>query len=153
MILIEFNRFYEDLGAVEDMSASMILYAYERQMAVDPGGGPRYLNCLKNIGLLRDGEDMQIIDQAVQVAYADGKYTDDDVAEAYRYFNLWHDDSSLTEEIIIEKFYTYLGAGSASQDTETRRLMWRIGHSRGSEKIKSVAEDREFIYPSLMLGV
>ncbi|KAJ5532634.1 hypothetical protein N7494_009186 [Penicillium frequentans] len=130
--------FYEDLGAVEDMSASMIVDAYQHQVQADPSRAPRYLNCLKAIGTLRGGEDWEIIDQAVQFAYSEGRYTDDDVVEAYRYFG--HEDPNLTEEAIIGKFYAFLG--STNQETEVRRQMWIIAQDRGSERIKAASEDR-----------
>ncbi|KAJ5570525.1 Peptidase C19 ubiquitin carboxyl-terminal hydrolase 2 [Penicillium hispanicum] len=131
---------YEDLGTLEDMSAAMIVDAYHRQVVVDPSRGPFYLKCLRTIGLLRGGSDWEIIDQAVQVAYSEGKYTTDDVEEAYKYFGLCHDDPNLTEDSIIGKFYAFLS--STSQEAETRTQLWRIGQSRGSERIKAASEDR-----------
>ncbi|KAJ5082842.1 hypothetical protein N7532_011885 [Penicillium argentinense] len=133
--------FYEDLGAVEDMDASLIVEAYNRQVAVDAGNSSLYLESLKAIGTLRGGQDWEIIDQAVQVAYADGKYTNDDVIEAYKYFGLWHDDPNLTDDTITGKFYAFLSA-AGSHETEARQQLWRIGNSRASERIKAVSEDR-----------
>jgi ubiquitin carboxyl-terminal hydrolase 25/28 len=135
-------RFYEDLGATEDMAASAIVDAYTRQVSVDPGRAPLYLHCLKAIGTLRGGEDYEIIEQAVAVAYSEGKYTDDDVAESYKYFGLSHTDYSLTEDTIIGKFYAYLNSTSPEKENESRQNLWRIGASRGSERIKAVSEDR-----------
>lgn len=136
------DRFYEDLGAVEDMASSLIVEAFHRQVSVDPARASLYLNCLKSIGTLRKGEDWEIIDQAVQVAYAEGKYTNDDVVDAYIYFGLRHDDPNLTDESIVGTFYARLS--STSQETEARQQLWRIGHSRGSERIQSASEDRVF---------
>ncbi|KAJ6083953.1 hypothetical protein N7486_010753 [Penicillium sp. IBT 16267x] len=132
--------FYEDLGAVEDMSAAMIVDAYQHQVQADPSRAPRYLNCLKAIGTLRGGEDWEIIDQAVQFAYSEGRYTDDDVVEAYRYFGHRYDDPDLTEEAILGKFYAFLG--STNQETEVRRQLWIIAQHLGSERIKAASEDR-----------
>ncbi|KAI2826377.1 hypothetical protein CBS147343_605 [Aspergillus niger] len=132
--------YYEDLGVVEDMSAQLIIEAFNRQVAVDPGRMPTYLKCLKAIGSLRGGYEADAIDQAVQVAYADGKYTDDDVINAYKYFGLTHDDPRLTEDSIIGTFHAYLS--STTQETDSRRELWKIGDSRRSERIKSAAEDR-----------
>ncbi|KAE8147194.1 hypothetical protein BDV25DRAFT_160868 [Aspergillus avenaceus] len=134
--------FYEDLGVLEDMSASSVIEAFNRQVSVDPARSPMYLQCLKSIGSLRVGEDSALIDQAVQVAYAEGKYTHEDVIQAYKYFGLGHDDQQLTEDSIIGKFYAYLGATTAAQETESRRQLWRIGDSRRSERIKAAAEER-----------
>ncbi|KAL4788218.1 hypothetical protein BJX76DRAFT_200852 [Aspergillus varians] len=133
--------YYEDLGVVEDMLTSSIIEAFTRQVSVDPGRAPGYLRCLKEIGSLRGGEDAEAINRAVETAYTDGNlYTDSDVVEAYKYFGLSHDDPRLTEDSIIGKFYAYLS--STTQETETRRQLWRIGDSRKSERIKSAAEDR-----------
>ncbi|KKK14907.1 hypothetical protein P175DRAFT_0495586 [Aspergillus ochraceoroseus IBT 24754] len=132
--------YYEDLGVVEDMLTSSIIEAFNRQVSVDPGRAPAYLKCLKEIGYLRGGEDADAIDRAVQVAYAEGRYTEADVVDAYKYFGLSHDDTRLTEDSIIGTFYAYLS--STTQETETRRQLWRIGDSRRSERIKSAAEDR-----------
>lgn len=124
------------------MAASAIVEAYNQQVAVDPGRAPLYLQCLKAIGTLRGGDDYEIIEQAVAVAYSEGKYTDDDLAESYKYFGLWHNDFSLTEDIIIGKFYAYLSSTSPEKENESRQNLWRIGASRGSERIKAVSEDR-----------
>ncbi|RAL03741.1 ubiquitin-specific protease UBP2 [Aspergillus ibericus CBS 121593] len=132
--------YYEDLGVVEDMSSQLIIEAFNRQVAVDPARMPTYFKCLKAIGSLRAGSERDAIDQAVQVAYADGKYTDDDVVDAYKYFGLTHDDLRLTEDSIIGTFHAYLS--STTQEIESRRQLWRIGDSRRSERIKSAAEDR-----------
>ncbi|KAJ5679680.1 hypothetical protein N7462_007924 [Penicillium macrosclerotiorum] len=139
---LKLDRFYEDIGATEDMSASLIVEAYQRQVSVDPARGARYLQCLKAIGTLRGGEDWEIIDQAAQVAYSEGKYSEDDVAEAYKYFGLWQDDPNITEDSIIGKFYAFLSSTSQEKETESRQQLWRIGHSLGNERIKAVSEDR-----------
>lgn len=133
------------------MSSGLIVEAYDRQVATDPVNTSYYLRCLKSIGLLRGGDDLHIIDQAVQVAYAEGKYTEDDVIEAYRYFGLWHEDPNLTEDTIIGKFYAFLA--STTQETETRMQMWRIGDALGSERIKATSEDRELLRPSTVLSL
>ncbi|KAI9367495.1 hypothetical protein BJX61DRAFT_551394 [Aspergillus egyptiacus] len=135
--------YYEDLGVVEDMLTSSIVEAFNRQISVDPVRAPTYLQCIKEIGSLRGGEDAAAIERAVEVAYAENNlYTESDVAEAYRYFGLSHDDPRLTEDNIIGTFYAYLSSSSVAQETETRRRLWRIGDSRKSERIKSAAEDR-----------
>ena len=135
----KYLRYYEDLGAVEDMSSTLITDAFNRQVSVDPARTSLYLQCLKSIGDLRGGEDGAVIDQAVQVAYAEGKYTNEDIVSAYRYSGLNPDDTNLTEDSIIGKFYAYLS--STTQETDTRTQLWRLGDSRRSERIKSAAED------------
>lgn len=125
------------------MAAPLIVEAYERQTAANSSRAPHYLRCLMAIGNLRGGDDAMIIDQAVQVAYADGKYTYEDVGSAYQYFGLWHDDPNLTEDSIIGKYYAYLSSITQGDQTqEAARHLWRIGDSRGSKRIKDVSEER-----------
>ncbi|KAJ6171755.1 Peptidase C19 ubiquitin carboxyl-terminal hydrolase 2 [Penicillium chermesinum] len=114
--------FYEDLGAVEDMSSSLIVYCYHRQVATDANRAPRYLEALKAISTLRGGEDWETIEQAVQTAYAEGLLTEEDVDKAYDYFGLARNDPTL--------------------DEETRRQLWIIGQKLGNERIKAASEDR-----------
>ncbi|KAL2829018.1 hypothetical protein BDW59DRAFT_142729 [Aspergillus cavernicola] len=135
--------YYEDLGVLEDMLTSSIIEAFNRQISVDPGQASGYLKCLKEVGSLRGGEDAIAIERAVEVTCAESNlYTEADIANAYKYFGLSHDDPRLTEDSIIGSFYAYLSSSSNSQETETRRQLWRIGDTRKSERIKSAAEDR-----------
>lgn len=137
-------RCYEDLGVVEDMSASAIVTAFERQTSTDPARYPLYLSALKSIGSLRvaadAGREWEIIDGAVQRAYADGKYSAEDVDKAYQYFGLRRDDLNLTDESIIGKFLAFLN--STKHEVEARLQLWRIGDSRSSDSIISASEDR-----------
>lgn len=126
------------------MATPLIVEAYERQTAIDPSQASHYLQCLKAIGTLRGGEDSMIIEQAVQVAYAEGKYTEDDVIAAYRYFGLCQDDPNNTEDIIIGKYNAYLSsvAQNDEQVLEAARQLWRIGDSRASKRITAFSEER-----------
>ncbi|RAK76146.1 ubiquitin-specific protease UBP2 [Aspergillus fijiensis CBS 313.89] len=133
--------YYEDLGTVDDMSSATIIEAFHRQVAVDPARSPLYLKCLKEIGQLRGGDDAAVIEQAVIKAYAEGRFTEDDVADAYKYFGLAHDNPRLTEDSIIGTFNAYLSSTTSAQEAESRRQMRIIGESRRSDRIKSVADD------------
>lgn len=124
------------------MSATMIVDSYHRQVSVDPSRAPHYLKCLKSVGTLRGGEDWEIIQHAVQTAYSEGRFDDEDVLEAYKYFGFQQNDLHFDEEALIGKFYAFLS--STTQETETRRQLWIIGEDRGSERIKAASEDRQF---------
>jgi ubiquitin carboxyl-terminal hydrolase 25/28 len=138
---------YEDLGTIEDMSSSSIIEAYHQQVSINPARAPHYLQCLKTISGLRGGPDREEIEQAVMVAYSEGRYTPEDVIHAYKYFGLDPHDPHVTEETIIGKFYAFLG--STTQETETRTQLWRIGDWRRNERIKSAAEDRKFLWKGI----
>ncbi|PYH46810.1 ubiquitin-specific protease UBP2 [Aspergillus saccharolyticus JOP 1030-1] len=133
--------YYEDLGTVDFMSSATIIEAFNRQVAVDPARSPLYLKCLKEIGQLRGGDDAAVIEQAVIKAYAEGRFTDEDVVDAYKYFGLAHDNPRLTEDSIIGTFNAYLSSTTSAQEEESRRQMRIIGESRRSDRIKSVADD------------
>lgn len=125
------------------MDTPLIIDAYHRQVSSDLANAPHYLECLKSIGMLRGGQDWESIDQAVQAAYAEGKYTMNDLDAAYHYFHLSREDPNITEDSIIGKYYAYLGSVSQSdQILEAARNLWRIGNSRGSDRIMAVSEDR-----------
>ncbi|KAJ5640591.1 hypothetical protein N7528_000216 [Penicillium herquei] len=155
------SPYYEDLGTVEDMSSPLIIDSYQRQVSADPKNSARYLECLKEISALRGGEDGETINQAVQQAYSEGRYTYDDVIEAYRFFGLRYDDHQVSDETIIEKFYALISSSPstprhyrdpapspstaspnpAQLDAEIRRHLWLIGDSLGSQRIKAASED------------
>ncbi|KAL1959884.1 hypothetical protein VTO42DRAFT_1029 [Malbranchea cinnamomea] len=132
--------YYEALGAVDDMSNQLIIEAYNRQIATDPSRAPYYLRCLQTIGLWRGDPGGISIAQAVSIEYANGRYTDNDVPEAYRYFQLDYRDKSLTEDAILGSFFARVG--DSADDMEPRRQLWRIGDHLKNEKIKAVAEER-----------
>ena len=109
---------------------------------MDRARAPLYLKSLKAIGDLRRGQDGQLIDRVVQEAYSEHKYTEDELFAAYDYFGFHLHDPTLTDEIIIGKFHAFLK--DTAHETETRRRLWKIGDWRGSEQIKSAAEDSEY---------
>jgi len=123
------------------MSAAAIIEAYKQQCLNDAEWmAPHYLTCLKHIAILRGGTDYDTIDQFVQAAYADGKYATEDVDCAFSYFGIDSRGTHITDDQILEIFYTYLG--SPSQETIARRELWRLGDFRQSERLKAAAEDR-----------
>ncbi|OJD19722.1 hypothetical protein AJ78_00345 [Emergomyces pasteurianus Ep9510] len=132
--------YYEDLGVTDDMSADLIIEAYNRQIETDPRRGPYYLRCLRAIGEWRRNSDGKKIDNLVTLECSGSRYADDDIPRAYNYFQLDYRNRNLTDDDIIGSFFAHLR--DTTNDTEPRRQLWRIGDSRGSEKIKSVAEER-----------
>lgn len=125
------------------MATSLIVEAYERQITINPARASHYLHCLAAIGKLRGGEDSIIIEQAVQLAYAQGKYTEDDVICAHQYFGFEYGDPNLTEDTIIGKYHAYVSSISQpDQMSEAARQLWRVGDSLNSQRIRDVSEER-----------
>lgn len=124
------------------MSADLIIEAYNRQVETDPRRGPYYLRCLRSIGEWRRNSDGEKIDNLVTLECSGSRYADDDIPRAYNYFQLDDRNRNLTDDDIIGSFFAHIR--DTANDTEVRRQLWRIGDSRGSEKIKAVAEERMY---------
>ncbi|WEW60585.1 ubiquitin-specific protease ubp2 [Emydomyces testavorans] len=131
--------FYQDLGATEDMSSDLILEAYRKQIQCHPERASYYFKCLRSIGQWRGEYDGRAIARFVEQQYAEGRYADDDVPDAYRFFQLDIKDTSLTDDTIIGSFFARLQ--DSPDEAEPRRQLWRIGDYRRSQAIKAVAEE------------
>lgn len=121
------------------MSNKLIIEAYKRQVEMDPSRGPYYLRCLQTIGLWR-GDPGVSIAEAVSLEYSEDRYTDFDLLDAYRYFQLDINNKALTEDEILGRFFARIG--DSSDDVEPRRQLWRIGDHLRSEKIRAVVQER-----------
>ena len=121
------------------MSNKLIIEAYKRQVEMDVSRGPYYLRCLETIGHWRGDLGLSIA-QAVSLEYSKDRYTDLDLCDAYRYFQLDINNKSLTEDEILGRFFARIS--DSRDDAEARRQLWRIGDYLGSEKIKAVVQER-----------
>ncbi|KAI1917411.1 ubiquitin-specific protease ubp2 [Ophidiomyces ophidiicola] len=134
----ENQSYYQDLGVMEDMSNDLLIEAYEQQIKSDPSRASHYFKCLRHIGLWR-GEGGAAIDDFIQVQYVNGKYGDDEIEDAYRFFQLDMKDTSLSEDTIIGSFCSRLE--DSPDDGNARRYLRYIGYHRDSAGIKDVAEN------------
>ncbi|KMU81934.1 hypothetical protein CISG_09402 [Coccidioides immitis RMSCC 3703] len=131
--------FYQDLGATEDMSSELIIEAYRNQVQCDPDRSSYYFKCLRSIGHWKGELEGKTIAEFIEEQYAEGKYADDDIPDAYRFFQLDINDRSLSDETIIGSFFARLE--DSPNEAEPRRQLARIGDYRRSQAIKSVAEE------------
>lgn len=134
------SRYYEDLGAVQDMSSESIIEAYQQQIRTDPQRSRYYLRCLRDIGRWRETTDGGVVNMAVAKAYSEDKFADDDIPIAYNFFQLDYRDSSLTDDSILGAFTARIS--DTSDEQETRKHLLRIADHRGSDKIRAAAQDR-----------
>ncbi|KAK2768671.1 ubiquitin-specific protease ubp2 [Arachnomyces sp. PD_36] len=132
--------YYEDLGTLQDMSSEAIVEAYYQQIRTDPERARYYLRCLREIGRWRETTDAAVVNMAVAKEYSEDKFADDDIPNAYKFFQLDYRDSSLTDEYILGAFDARIRDTADEQDT--RKQLLRIGDHRGSEKIRAAAKDR-----------
>ncbi|EER23341.1 Ubiquitin carboxyl-terminal hydrolase family protein [Coccidioides posadasii C735 delta SOWgp] len=137
--LLGSNNCTRDLGATEDMSSELIIEAYRNQVQCDPDRSSYYFKCLRSIGHWRGELEGKTIAEFIEEQYAEGKYADDDIPDAYRFFQLDINDRSLSDETIIGSFFARLE--DSPNEAEPRRQLARIGDYRRSQAIKSVAEE------------
>ncbi|KAI9791044.1 MAG: ubiquitin-specific protease ubp2 [Candelina submexicana] len=126
---------FASLGAVGDFSDDLIIFAYERQKLCDIDNAPYYLECLQDLGELRQSEILQT--KAVMMQ-SEGEISTKDIREAYRYFGFDSQSSSLNDETIIGVFQSRL-SDAPRQEADARLALRIIGQSRGSEKILHLA--------------
>jgi ubiquitin carboxyl-terminal hydrolase 25/28 len=135
----EDHPYYAGLGAVGDFSDELLLFAYQRQMAVDSANAPYYFECLQDLALGRGSESLQ--DQ-VAILASQGRFKRSEVALAYRYFDMnpAHADI-LNDAHITGVFRSRLGDISPATAEESRRQLRIIGYARGSNDIIQAASD------------
>ncbi|KAI9717372.1 MAG: hypothetical protein M1812_004724 [Candelaria pacifica] len=126
---------YASLGAVGDFSDDLLIFAYDRQKLCDPDNAPYYLECLQDLGEDRKSEALQT--KAVMMQ-SEGEISTKDIREAYRYFNLDPQSSSLDDQTIIGVFQSRL-SDAPKQEADARLALRIIGQARGSEKIRHLA--------------
>ncbi|EEP80641.1 predicted protein [Uncinocarpus reesii 1704] len=131
--------FYQDLGVTEDMSTELILDAFHQQVWCDPDRASYYFKCLRSIGNWRGDIEGRGIARFVERQFAEGKYPEHEIPEAYRYFHLDITDGSLTDDTIIGSFFARLE--DSPDEAEPRKRLAKIGEYRRSHAIKAVAEE------------
>ncbi len=123
------------MGATADFHDDLIIFAYKRQIDVDPNNTPYYLECLQGLGAGRNSEDLQT--QAAIEASSD-KISLKDIRSAYKDLGLDFNQHLLDDETIIGTFQAR-ASDAPRQESELRRALQIIGQSRSSEKIQFVA--------------
>lgn len=126
------HRYFVGLGAVEDFSDELVVYAYERQKDCDPDHAPFYLSWLQEIAGRRGSELLQT---KVALMESSGEISYRDINHAYQYFqaNPTWDDAT-----IIGAFRSRL-EDAPRQEAEARQHLRAIGVVRQSEIIQSTA--------------
>lgn len=135
MLTIGPTRFYASLGATADFHDDLIVFAYQRQIDVDPSNTPYYFECLQGLGEGRNSEDLQT--QAA-IEASSGKIILKDIKDAYKDLGLDFKQHHLDDETIIGTFQARV-SDAPRQESELRRALQIIGQSRSSKKIQFIA--------------
>ena len=127
------NSFYAGLGVVGDFHDHLIVFAYNRQIAVDPDNLAYYLECLQGIcDGRKDSEDLQTKVLMEQTA---DKFSERDFRAAYRSLGV---TASLDDETILGSFQARL-LDAPTQEEDLRGALKLIGISRGSKRLQEAA--------------
>jgi ubiquitin carboxyl-terminal hydrolase 25 len=127
------------LGAVGDLSDSLIEFAFDRQVAADPDNYDYYLECLQGIARGRNSDSLTIkYATALSLRPPDQAHLE----EAFRYFGL--DPriyTTIGDDEIIGNYRSRLGSVPVYQEEEMRRMLRIIGDARQSEAILAEASN------------
>ncbi|KAL8928475.1 MAG: hypothetical protein Q9208_001709 [Pyrenodesmia sp. 3 TL-2023] len=133
-------EFYPTLGAKLDFHDELIKFSYERQIVVDPGNVPYYLESLQGIAEGRKSEDLQTL---VAIEASSGKVSAGDVRKAYKLLDLDFGSPYLDDDLIIGSFQSR-ATDAPRQEPELRRALQIIGQDRSSQKMQSIASRSGF---------
>ena len=126
---------YSGIGSVANLHDQLIIFAYERQKAVDHANLPYYLECLQTIAEGRVSEELST---KVAIEASGGQVSLKDIRNAYSSLGLGYRDLALTDDTIIGTFQARL-TDSPRQEAELRQYLNIIGSHRDSAKLQSAA--------------
>lgn len=134
------NLSYRKLGIVPNCDDGTVQYAYQTQVAMDPGRKAEYLNALQDTASQR-GPDLQVF-AASQASLADAqnlikKSTETPLAAAFHHFGL--DSSELISDGFILQKHKVLCESSPAQAGEHHQKLAIIARSRKSSTIMKEA--------------
>lgn len=133
----EDHPYYAGLGSVADFADNLLLFAFRRQIVVDPQNTPYYFECLKDLAV---GRRSDLLQSEVAILASQGLFTRDEITSAYR--SLGIDPShahALSDEIITNQFKSRLSDIPSHQVEEARKALRIIGEARNSDIIKREA--------------
>jgi ubiquitin carboxyl-terminal hydrolase 25/28 len=135
----EDHPYYAGLGSLADFADRLLIFAYNRQVAMDSVNTPYYFECLKD---LAKGRNSETLSTESAILESQGLFTRQDVNLAYRTVGIDPSHaSSLSDEIIANQFKSRLSDIGPRQVDEARSALRIIGVVRDSEIIKRAASN------------
>ncbi|KAF2641325.1 cysteine proteinase [Massarina eburnea CBS 473.64] len=135
----EDHPYYAGLGAVGDFADPLLLYAYQRQVAVDPANASYYFEGLQDLAM---GRNSDLLQNQVALLASQGFSNRREVHAAYRHFGINPErGSQITDAEIIGMFKSRLSDIGPSMVEEARKHLQTIGYARNSDAIKRAAYD------------
>lgn len=128
---------YISLGAVDDFTDTLLIWAYDRQCLCDPENKPYYLDCLSDLARGRGSPDLEI---RVALAASAGELSWKDIEHAYKFFNLEVEYVESDNHII--GIYNSRIASAPRQKDEAKQCLMVVAKHRKSEAIEAIANDK-----------
>lgn len=133
----EDHPYYAGLGSLADFADYLLIFAFQRQVEVDPLNTQYYFECFKDLAKGRQSDTL--LTESVKLESM-GYVTRDDVTQAYR--SLGIDPShapALSDELITSQFQSRLSDIGPNQIQEARDALHILGIARNSDLIKRAA--------------
>lgn len=126
------------LGAVNDFSDNLIIYAHQRQVLSDSPNAPYYFDCLRVLAEKRQSEVLMTRESELM---AQGQTGRAELAEAYSYLDIdFRHATALNDLHIRDKYQArYRDVGPAEQE-RMRVILKKIGEARGSALLQQEAQ-------------
>jgi ubiquitin carboxyl-terminal hydrolase 25/28 len=128
---------YASLGAVDNFTDDLIIWAYERQCECDPRNKPYYLDCLSGIANGRKSSELEV---KVAMAASAGEVGLKEIEDAYNFLAI-DPNTRDGDEYIIGVYNSRIESAPRQKD-EARNCLRVIAKARDSKKIEAVANDK-----------
>ncbi|KAK5957548.1 ubiquitin-specific protease ubp2 [Knufia fluminis] len=141
--LLQRSRAFTILGIPEDASDDLIVWAYQRQMALenDAMQTAKLMTALEDVQKQRQSEKLS---EQVAIEWSQGRYGEQAISDAFRSFGI-SPDADLSDEVILGNFEARLSDAPA-QEQQMRESLARIGDYRKSQKLVDYARNQISTY-------
>jgi ubiquitin carboxyl-terminal hydrolase 25/28 len=137
----EEHPYYFSLGAVDNFTDELLIWAYDRQCECDPSNKPYYLDCLQDLAAGRESSDLQT---KVVMATSAGQHGLKAIEEAYKYFSLSPDTKEADDHIM--GLYKSRIMSAPRQKDEAKDCLLILAKARNSEAMEALANDRSMTF-------
>ncbi|KAI9052485.1 hypothetical protein LZ554_003829 [Drepanopeziza brunnea f. sp. 'monogermtubi'] len=146
----EEHPWFRNLGAVDNFTDELIIWAYDRQCECDPRNKPYYLDCLEGIAQGRQSSDLEL---KFTMAVSVGEFGLAKLEDAYKYFGLTPGTKEGDDHVM--GLYKSRIASAPKQKNDAMAALLIIAKHRNSDKIEALATDNTMTYEEALelLGV
>jgi ubiquitin carboxyl-terminal hydrolase 25/28 len=133
------DHLYAGLGAMQEFTTELLMYAFRRQTEWDPAGSAYYYDCLKALASKYPNDEMNM---QLAILASEGFISRAEVTDAYKYFGFQQNEiGRLSDHDILGHFESRLDSSHKNQETDIREKLKIIGKARGSSLLTNAAEN------------